>query len=106
MLLLKPGVRIVGIRPEVVLAVLAAERVFEEAGYDLTLTSCLEGVHGRASLHFSGCAVDLRTRGISTDDLPKLVARLRECLGEDFDVVLETTHIHAEYQPKQPLTNA
>ncbi len=31
MLFLKPGVRIAGVRPELLLAVVAAERVYEEA---------------------------------------------------------------------------
>jgi hypothetical protein len=36
----------------------------------------------------------------------KLAARIRECVGEDYDVIVEETHFHVEYQPKRPLTNA
>jgi hypothetical protein len=70
------------------------------------LTSGIEGSHGRASLHFAGCAVDLRTLNVPTEKLQPLVERIRAALGADFDVVLESNHIHAEFQPKQPLTHA
>jgi hypothetical protein len=103
MLLLKPGVRVTGLRPEILLAVVAAERVFEEAHVDLMLTSCLEGKHSQGSLHYAGQAVDLRTRDVAPADRAKLVARLRECLGADYDMVLEVDHIHIEFQPKKPL---
>ena len=43
MLLLKSGVRVAGIRTEVLLAIVAAERVFEEAGADLVVTACADG---------------------------------------------------------------
>jgi hypothetical protein len=106
MLLLKPGVRVAGLRPEILLAVVAAERVFAEAHVDLMLTSCVEGRHSQASLHYAGQAVDLRTRDVAPADRAKLVERLRECVGEDYDVVLEADHIHLEYQPKRSLSNA
>ena len=106
MLLLKPGVRVTGLRPEILLGVVIAERVFEEAGADLVVTACVDGKHAAGSLHYVGQAVDLRTRDVAADVRPKLVARLRECLGEDYDVVLETDHIHVEFQPKRPLMNA
>ncbi len=104
MLLLKPGVRITGLRPELVLALVAIERAFQEAGYECVVTSGIDSKHSTGSMHYSGSAVDLRTRHVPAQDLPNLVTRIRECLGEDFDVVLETDHLHAEFQPKRPLT--
>ncbi|HWR51224.1 MAG TPA: hypothetical protein VN428_08965 [Bryobacteraceae bacterium] len=106
MLLLKPGVRVAGLRPEILLGVVAAERVFEEAGVDLVVTACVDGKHSAGSLHYAGQAVDLRTRDLAAEARPKLGVRIRECLGEDYDVVLEPDHIHLEFQPKRPLTNA
>ena len=100
MLFLKPGVRLIGIRPELVIAVIAAERVYEKAGHDFTITTCVDGQHSRGSLHYAGAAIDVRTRDVPAGDLPKLVSRI---LGPDFDVVLETDHVHLEFQPKQPL---
>ncbi len=103
MLSLKPGVRLIGIRPELVIAVIAAERVYAVAGYDLTITACTDGKHSTGSLHYSGAAVDVRTRDVPAADVPTLAAQIRDCLGADFDVVIETDHLHIEHQPKQPL---
>ena len=103
--MLKPDVRITGLRPEIILAIVAAERAYAEIGCELVLTSGIEGPHGRASLHFAGCAVDFRTQNVPPDKLQPLVEKIRVALGADFDVVLESNHIHAEFQPKQPLTH-
>jgi len=106
MLTLKPDVRITGLRPEIILAIVVAERAYAEIGCELTLTSGIEGAHGRGSLHFAGCAVDLRTQNVPAGKLQPLVDKIRTALGADFDVVLETNHCHIEWQPKQPLTHA
>ena len=97
---LKPGVRLAGIRPEILVAVMAAERAYNRAGYELVVTSCADSKHSRGSLHYAGAAVDLRTRGVPADVIQAIVAEIRESLGADFDVVLEDTHLHVEYQPK------
>jgi len=106
MLLIKPGARITGMRPEILLAAVAAERVYEEAGHDFTITACVDGKHMTGSLHFAGAAIDVRTRDIPLADTQKLIARIKACLADDFDVLLEVDHIHIEFQPKQALTNA
>jgi hypothetical protein len=97
---LKPGVRLTGIRPEILFALIAAERAYNRAGHDLVVTSCVDSKHSRGSLHYSGAAVDLRTRDVPADVMQAIVAEIREALGTDFDVVLEPDHLHAEYQPK------
>ena len=106
MLFLKAGVRIAGMRPEILLAAVAAERVYEEAGHDFTITACVDGKHMAGSLHYAGAAIDVRTRDIPLADVQKLIARIKACLGDDFDVILEVDHIHIEFQQKRPLTNA
>jgi hypothetical protein len=104
MLMLKPGVRITGMRPEILLAAVAAERVYEEAGHDFVITACLDGKHMTGSYHFAGAAIDVRTRDLQPADVQKIIARIKSCLGDDFDVLLEADHIHIEFQPKAPLT--
>lgn len=105
--MLKPGVRVAGLRPEILLAVVAAERVFEKAGVEIVITSCIDGKHSATgSLHYVGQAVDIRSRDIPAAEVPKIAARLRECLGEDYDVVIESNHFHVEFQVKRPLTTA
>jgi len=103
MLFLKPGVRITGMRPEILFATVVAERVFAQAGFDFTITACVDGKHSVGSLHYVGAAIDVRTRHVPSDQLPKLVTQIKTCLGEDFDVIQETTHLHLEHQPKQAI---
>ncbi|MEM8798865.1 MAG: hypothetical protein AAGF15_02165 [Pseudomonadota bacterium] len=101
---LKSGVRIAGIRPEMVLAILIIERVFADHAVPLVLTSLMEGRHRRASLHYLGCAVDFRRHQADEKYKTEAVDRdLRAALGGDFDVVLEPTHWHVEFQPKTPI---
>ena len=104
MLFLKPGVRITGMRPEILFAAVVAERVYAEAGPDLTVTACVDGKHMAGSFQYSGAAIDLRTRDLAPDEVQKLTARTKSCLGDDFDVLLEVDHIHIEFQPKASLT--
>jgi len=106
MLLLKPGVRVAGLRPEILLAVVAAERVCAEMGVDCVVTACVDGVHQAGSLHYCGLAVDLRSRDFRPGDADKAIARIKQCLGADYDVVLENDHIHVEFDQEQPLTHA
>lgn len=99
---LKPGVRVFGLRPEILIALQVAEGAYRDAGFNLTVTCGMDGKHSNASLHYTGCAVDLRTRDVPSDKLEPLRKTIQERLPTDFDVVLEGDHIHLEYQPKQP----
>jgi len=68
----------------------------------LTLTSGTDGVHMAGSRHYRGYALDLRKPlkyYKPTDNVEKLAIALRVALGNEFDVVLEKTHIHVEYDP-------
>jgi hypothetical protein len=74
--------------------------VYKAAGNDLTLTACVDGKHSTCSLHYAGVAIDLRTRDLPPSDVQKLIAEIKECLGGNFDVLLEVDHMHIEFQPK------
>jgi len=101
----KPGVRVFGIRPETVLAIQVAHEVYELYNADLVVTSVIEGSHSRGSLHYTGQAVDLRLHDWLTVQQHEEVAdEIRKCLTDDYDVVLESNHIHIEYQPKESYT--
>jgi hypothetical protein len=95
MLFLKPGVRITGMRPEILLAAVAAMRVYEATGHDFTITACVDGKYMANSLHYAGAAIDIRTRDVPPVEVQKLIAQIKECLGNDFDVLLEADHIHS-----------
>ena len=78
----------------------AAEYTFQAHGYSCVCTAGTDGKHMEGSLHYKALAVDLRSRHVAADALPKIVDELKARLGKDFDVILEGDHIHAEHDPK------
>ena len=96
---LKRGVKLRGLTPACLLAMMVAEGLYKENGYRLTITSVCEGKHSRGSLHYVGQAFDCRIR-LAADAPQMLRDELKRRLGSEFDVVLESDHIHVEYQPK------
>jgi hypothetical protein len=103
MIAIKPGVDVKGVSTEVILGVVILSEVFWRHGIPTVMTSCRDGKHKDKSLHYIGDAVDIRlpsrfntTAGI---DL-KLLAEGREALGEQYDLILESDHLHLEFDPK------
>ena len=102
MIILKEGVRIHGIRPEMLLGLIIVAQVYEYYGYDCVITSVTDGTHSRGSLHYQGSAIDTRVNGIPTGKVNLITKKCKVIMGDDFDIVLEKDHIHFEYQPKNP----
>jgi hypothetical protein len=98
--LLKPGVKLCGVSPEIVLALQVCETIYRQFGYELTVTSIRDGKHKNNSLHYVGKAVDLRTRNVDSDMREKLRVALQAALGAEFDVILEKDHFHCEFDVK------
>lgn len=99
---LKPGVIVQGISNEAIFGVLAAQAVYQKYGLDFVITSMLDGKHSSKSKHYRGDAVDIRTRHIQNDNMKaQIVADIKSALGDDYDVILESTHIHLEYDPRR-----
>jgi hypothetical protein len=96
---IKPGVRLLGLKPEILVGLQVAEGVYAAHGWTLRLTCGGEGKHQRASLHYAGEAVDLGLPPSGTD-LPAFIEELKTALCEEFDALLEADHVHVEYQPK------
>ena len=97
MLNIKPGVRVSGMAPEILIAVIVANDIYTKAGVPCVITSCTDGSHKTNSLHYCGMAVDLRTRDLPVASLPVILEDLKFALGPDYDVVLESDHIHIEH---------
>ncbi len=100
MIKIKHGVNVQGLKPEILLAILIADPMFEAHGVDCVITSLLEGAHKPGSFHYDGLAVDLRSRELTEGGKISVVTALRNALGDQYDVVLESTHIHIEFDPR------
>lgn len=83
-------------------AVGVANTIFDGFGVKMVISAGRDGEHSPTSLHYSGKAVDLRTKNIPNETIragifTALVNRLEE---NGFDVVDEHDHFHIEFDPK------
>ena len=83
------------------MAIVVAEGIYRSRETDLVLTSVNDSRHSRASLHWSGNAVDIRTRELDPDHIEEIGEEIRQSLTSEYDVVVESDHIHIEFQPKR-----
>ena len=102
------------IHPRLTALLFYIDKIYRTWGTEMVITSGseLSTRHMRTSLHYSGCATDIRTR--RTGVMPsakaqyKIVRRLinQYCniIGvpyDWFDLILSSNHMHLEYQPKR-----
>lgn len=96
-MILKSGVDIAGIKPELIIGLMIADSVFTSFDQRMVVTSVTDGQHMKDSLHYEGLAADIR--------LPQMELRraifntLSDFLGNDWDLIQEPDHIHIEYDP-------
>ena len=94
---IKSGVSVLGLKPEILVALQVAERIWSDYGHVLVLTSGTEGDHQYNSDHYKGLAVDLRNRFFTGEQKVMVTNDLRESLGSEFSVIVHYTHIHISY---------
>ena len=87
--------------PEVVRAMKVAEELsMELTGKDIVITSVLDGIHMKSSLHYTGEAFDIRSSIYIADQIKWLCEALQRKLGHEWEAIYETTHIHVEKNRK------
>lgn len=106
-LYIKDGVSLDGLTAEGLRIVQAAIRVWSYYGLPkCTITSGTEGQHTASNSghvvdfegdRYYGFAIDLRTSSLPRTVLQRLVSLLAMDLGPAYDVVLESDHIHVEF---------
>lgn len=101
---IKKGVKLGGLQSEILLAVVAVERIMDTLRLPCVVTSGHDTtLHKTDSLHYKGLAVDIRLPSFynPAPDLDShVVESIRNALGEEYDVILEPNHIHIEFDPK------
>lgn len=100
MLSIKKGAEVNALTVPALLALIVVNEVYTKYGFDCVLTEGSGGKHGRASLHYVGNAIDIRTRNVPASAVEGIAEDIRNALGEQYDVIVEGTHLHIEYQPK------
>jgi len=95
---LKTGVDVRFLRHEFVRVLPNIDGIFHHRapGVDFVITAGLDGTHRHNSKHYKNAAIDVRRRDLTADQLPLVVEDLQKLLGDDFDIVIEPTHIHIE----------
>lgn len=96
-LLYKNGVQV---QPVIIEAISTVAHIYSTFNQKLVVTSVVDGVHSKNSLHYKGLAFDTRIWYFSEEVVKEVKTCLEIALGKDFDVVLEDSHFHIEFDPK------
>ena len=100
MIQLKHSVKLLGLQPEIVLAIMVCEKIYAKYNIDMVVTSITDSKHSTFSRHYQGFAFDLRTRNIPSDSLQlKILQEIQKSLTKDFNVIDEGTHFHIGFKP-------
>ena len=103
---LKPGVRLHGLGVEIAWASERVRELWEEMGATAcVITSAGDGVHQQLGGHYTGNALDFRTKTLpGGNSLIGMRNALSARLGPDFFILLEAVgqeneHLHVEFRP-------
>ena len=91
-----------GVKPELLLGLYVADEVYREYGVSMVVTElCNTDGHSNQSLHYAGCAADIRVSNLpSYTNVEEVARKIKQRLNIDYDVLPEGDHIHLEWQPK------
>lgn len=96
-MLLKTGVNISRLLPPIRKKLnLISSIVLEVSQQEIVITSTYEGTHSPSSLHYANLAIDIRL----AKNYVKVAEELRAALGKGYVIIVESNHIHIEYDPK------
>lgn len=77
------------------------DTLWKKHGEELVITSARDSIHSAGSLHYYGLAIDCRTHYFTDATKKLLYNELKYALTSlGFDVIMHSTHIHIEYDPK------
>ena len=101
-MLLKDGVSVGGCRAEILIAAISIIcPLFKRYGHQAVVTSGTEKYKHSAhrSRHYSGDALDFRSRYFNKKVQHEVADELQKRLGDNFVVILESHHFHIHYAP-------
>lgn len=89
-----------GVTPANLIIAAAAANSAEELKTTVWITSGTDGKHKDGSFHYKGEALDFRTSSMDAEMLKKFMAKMQLRLGADYQLILESDHLHIEHDPK------
>lgn len=97
----KPTVSVKGIDGRLLAVIFEVNRILEKYQRELYITSICDGKHMTGSLHYKGLAFDFRYPTKDETTLRYIITELRASFDIFCDIVLESDHIHIEFDPHQ-----
>ena len=95
-----------GIAPELVLAVIVAQSIYNDLGIDCVITSITDSKHMEFSRHYTGDAIDIRCKSIPIRLRGDVYTLIKTSLTIDYNVVWEARgkaqeHFHISWKPRR-----
>lgn len=92
-------------KPEIlaVYCILQALSARADLGYTPTVTSANDSAHVPDSRHYMDLAIDIRTHDMRPCVKEVYIKTLNTSLSSDYQVIVESDHIHVQYHPKAQL---
>ena len=85
------------------LGLIVLDQVLAKYSLNCGITSLNDSKHSKTSLHYADNAADIRTKDWPARiDKAAVVSEMRSRLNHHYDILLESNHIHIEYQPRGP----
>ena len=72
-------------------------KLYNGKGYTMIITSGNDSLHMKGSLHYVNRAIDIRSNDMIA--INHTVMTLKLYLGNDYDIIFESDHIHIEFDP-------
>ena len=95
-----------GVTPRALLLMAAVANVARDLAWNVTITSGTDGSHRSNSKHYSGEALDIRTKNFPTRRAKQeFITAVLLRLGPDYEMFLESEgkpqeHVHVEFDPR------
>ena len=99
-MLMREGVILAGLQPEMRIVKKHADRIWKKHGERCVITSAVDREHSPGSLHPFGYALDFESKLFGGDQCEIVAQEMRDALGPKYQVFFEGDHFHVEYDPK------
>ena len=107
MIRVKKGVVFKAFNNQVIQALWVLQETSEGIKKDIVITSANDGKHSENSYHYKNLALDIRIRNLAQSEIGIVMLDLKRpspyYLAEHCDVILESDHIHWEFDERRYL---